>query len=148
MEVILTKDVQNLGYQNDVVKVKNGYGRNYLIPQGFAILGTESNKKSLTETLKQKAFKEQKLRDAAGKTATALASVAIKVGAKAGESGKIFGSVNVIQIADAIKKLGYDVDRKNISIAEDNIKALGKYSAKIKLYKDINVDVEFEVVEE
>lgn len=148
MEVILTKDVQNLGYQNDVVKVKNGYGRNYLIPQGFAILGTESNKKSLTETLKQKSFKEQKLRDAAEKTAKDLSGVAIKVGAKAGESGKIFGSVNVIQIADAIKKLGFEVDRKNITIAEDHIKALGKYSAKIKLYKDIHVDIEFDVIEE
>lgn len=148
MEVILIKDVQKLGYQNDVVKVKDGYGRNYLIPQGLAIVGNNSNKKVLTETLKQRAFKEQKLRAEAEKTAKTLSGMAIKVGAKAGESGKIFGSVNVIQLADAIKKLGHEVDRKNITIAGDAIKTLGKYSAKIKLYKDINVDVEFDVVEE
>jgi large subunit ribosomal protein L9 len=148
MEVILKKDVKNLGSKDDIVKVKDGYGRNYLIPKGLAIIANESNKKQLAEILKQRAFKEQKLKEEALKNAKKLESLAIKVGAKAGESGKIFGSVNNIQIADALKKLGIEVDRKNITLKDDSIKHLGKYKASVKLHKEVIVDIEFEVVAE
>jgi large subunit ribosomal protein L9 len=148
MEVILKQDIKGLGYKNDMVTVRNGYGRNFLLPQGMAILATESAKKMHTELLKQSAFKEDKLRKEALANAEKLASVSIKVGAKAGESGKIFGSVTTIQVADALQKAGYNVERKNIEISGDNIKALGAYSAKIRLFKEIVATVNFEVVAE
>jgi large subunit ribosomal protein L9 len=148
MEVILKKDVNKLGYADDVVKVKPGYGMNYLIPKGLAILANESNKKSLAETQKQRSFKEQKLRESAEKTAAKLAETTVKVGAKAGESGKIFGSVTTVQLADALKKAGYEVDRKNITINEEPIKTLGTYTAHVRIYRDIAADVNFEVIEE
>ena len=113
MEIILKKDLKGLGYKNDIVKVKNGYGRNFLIPQGVAVLATDSNKKMQAEEIKQSSFKEQKLRNEASATAAKFADVTVKVGAKAGESGKIFGSVTNIQLAEALKKAGIDVERKN-----------------------------------
>ncbi|MBA3898843.1 MAG: 50S ribosomal protein L9 [Bacteroidetes bacterium] len=148
MEIILKKDVDKLGYADDVVNVKPGYARNFLIPQGVAIIANSSNKKILAETRKQRAFKEEKLRSAATASAEKLAGTTVKVGAKAGESGKIFGSVTTVQLADALKKAGFEVDRKNITIKEDPIKTLGTYVANVKLYKDINADVNFEVIEE
>lgn len=148
MEIILKKDLKGLGYKNDIVKVKNGYGRNFLIPQGIAVLATESNKKMQAEEIKQSSFKEQKLRTEATATAEKLAEVSVKVGAKAGESGKIFGSVTNIQLADALKKAGYEVDRKNIEMNEDGIKSLGTYTAKVRLFKEISATVNFEVIAE
>lgn len=148
MEIILKKDHKGLGYKNDIVKVKNGYGRNFLIPQGIAVLATDSNKKMQAEEIKQSSFKEQKLRTEATANAEKLSTVTVKVGAKAGESGKIFGSVTNIQIAEALKKAGYDVERKNIELTEENIKTLGTYSAKVRLFKEISANVNFEVVAE
>lgn len=148
MEVILKNDVKNLGYKDDVVKVKPGYGRNFLIPKGLAIMATDSSKKMQAETVKQRAFKEQKVKKAAETTAAALKDMVVKVGAKAGESGKIFGSITTVQLADAIKKLGYEVDRKNISINEDGIKNLGSYTAEVRFHKEVIGNVTFEVVAE
>jgi large subunit ribosomal protein L9 len=147
MEVILKQDIENLGYENDLVKVKNGYARNYLIPKGKALLATETNKKVLAEVQKQKSFKEEKLRTEAETTAKLLERVELKIGAKAGTSGKIFGSVNSIQIAESLKEKGHDVDRKKIDV-DDSIKELGNYIATVKLYKDIKAEVKFEVVAE
>lgn len=148
MEVILKQDLKGLGYKNDIVKVKNGYGRNFLIPQRIAVLATESNKKMQAEEIKQSSFKEQKLRNEATAMAAKFADVTVKVGAKAGESGKIFGSVTNIQLADALKKAGYDVERKNIEMNEESIKALGTYSAKVRLFKEISATINFEVIAE
>src|SRR3954463_4541450 len=146
MEVILKQDIKGLGYKDDKVNVANGYGRNYLLPKGMAILATESSKKMHAEILKQRAFKEDKLRKEASSNAEKLSGVTIKVGAKAGENGKIFGSVTTIQIAEALNKAGYPVERKNIEITEDTIKQLGTYSAKVRLYKDLAATVNFEVI--
>lgn len=150
MEVILTKDVDKLGYKNDLVKVKPGYGRNFLVPQGLAILATESSKKVLAENLKQRAFKEEKIKKDAEGVAETLKKTTLKVAAKAGESGKIFGSVNSIQIADAIKTAtGKEIERKNITLIDaENIKTLGTYKAKVKVHREITVEVDFEVVAE
>lgn len=147
MEVILKQDVKNLGYTDDVVKVRAGYGRNFLLPKGLAITADTTNKKVLAETKKQRAFKEEKIKTAATATANKLKDMVVKVGAKVGESGKIFGSVNAIQIADAIKKLGFEVDRKNIDI-KDDIKTTGTYTADVRLHKDVVAKVTFEVVGE
>ncbi|MES2566111.1 MAG: 50S ribosomal protein L9 [Bacteroidota bacterium] len=148
MEVILKQDLKGLGYKNDIVKVKNGYGRNFLIPQRIAVLATESNKKMQAEEIKQSSFKEQKLRNEATAMVAKFADVTVKVGAKAGESGKIFGSVTNIQLAEALKKAGYDVERKNIEMNEESIKALGTYSAKVRLFKEVSATINFEVVAE
>lgn len=148
MEVILKQDIKGLGYKDDKVTVANGYGRNFLLPKGMAVLATDSAKKMHTEILKQRAFKEDKLRKEAGSNAEKLSGVSIKVGAKAGENGKIFGSVTTIQIAEALQKAGYNVERKNIEMNDDSIKQLGTYSAKVRLYKDVTANVSFEVVAE
>ena len=148
MEIILKQDLKGLGFKNDIVKVKNGYGRNFLIPQRIAVLATESNKKMQAEEIKQSSFKEQKLRTAATELAAKFADISVKVGAKAGESGKIFGSVTNIQLAEALKKAGYEVERKNIEMNEDGIKALGNYTAKIRLFKEVSATINFEVIAE
>lgn len=149
MEIILKQDVINLGYKDDIVNVKNGYARNYLIPQGFAISANETTKKVLAENLKQRSFKEEKLKKEAQKIADALHSVTLKIGAKAGTSGKIFGSVNNIQIADAIKEqFNYDIDRKKIVVDGEAVKELGTYTAKVHLHKEIQFNISFEVVSE
>jgi large subunit ribosomal protein L9 len=148
MEIILTKDVENLGSQYDLVKVKPGYARNFLIPRGFAKAATDSNRKELSEVLKQRAHKEEKARKDAENIAAKLKDVLVQIPAKVGENNKIFGSINTIQLAEAISKLGYKVDRKNINLAADAIKTTGKYTAHVKLYKDISADVAFEVVSE
>lgn len=148
MEVILKEDVKHLGYKDDVVTVKPGYGRNYLIPKNLAELATPSSKKVLSETVKQRAFKEQKIKDAAEATAAKLKDKVLKIGAKVGDSGKIFGSVTSVQIADAIKKEGVEVDRKNIKMSDEAIKSVGTYAADVRLHKDVIVSLSFEVVEE
>ncbi len=148
MEVILKQDIKGLGFKDDVVSVKAGYGRNFLIPQGVATLATDTNKKILAENVKQRSFKEEKLRKEATANAEKLAGVSINVATKSGDSGKIFGSVTNIQVAEALKKAGYDVERKNIELKEDNIKALGSYTAKVRLYKDIVAEVKFDVISE
>ena len=148
MEIILKQDIKNLGYKDEMVIVKNGYAINFLIPNGMAVMATLANKKMHAETMKQRAFREAKLKDAAEKTAKNLEEIIVKVGAKAGENGKIFGSVTSIQIADALKKLSYEIDLKNITVDGDSIKTLGKYSAKAKLYKDVTATIHFEVIEE
>lgn len=148
MEIILKQDVKGLGYKDDKVKVANGYARNYLLPKGMAVVATMSVSKMHSEMLKQRAFKEDKVRKEAVATAEKLNGYTVKVGAKAGESGKIFGSVTSIQIADALKKAGYNVDRKNIDINEEHVKQLGTYGAKVRLYKDIAAQINFEVVAE
>ena len=148
MEVILKKDVENLGYANDLVKVREGYARNYLLPRGLAVSATESQKKQLAETLKQRAHKLAKIKTEAEKMADGLAAKTLKIGAKAGEKGKIFGSVNTIQIADAIRALGFEVDRKNIKLKGEAIKNLGKYEAEITFHREVTRSVSFEVVEE
>ncbi|MGZ3865271.1 MAG: 50S ribosomal protein L9 [Bacteroidia bacterium] len=148
MEVILKQDVKGLGFKHDVVKVRDGYGRNFLLPRGTAILATEGSRKELAEIKKQQSFKEEKLRKEATANAEKLAGVSLKVGAKAGENGKIFGSVSNIQIAEALKAQGFDIERKNIEINGDAIKQLGTYSAKVRLFKEIAANVSFEVVAE
>lgn len=148
MEIILKQDVDNLGYTNDLVTVKNGYGLNYLIPQGFAILATVANKKILAENLKQRAHKEAKIKDQADAIAAKLEGVTIKIGAKVGDGGKIFGSVNTIQIADALKAKGFEVERKHISLNENSIKTTGSYVAVVKLHKEVSKEIQFEVIEE
>jgi len=149
MEVILKQDVPSLGYINEKVNVKPGYGRNYLIPQGIAILATESNKKILAENLKQKTHKEDKVRNEAEELAKGLKDLTVRIGAKAAESGKIFGSVNAIQIAQALKdQFKFDVDRKKIHVDGEHIKELGTYKARIILHKEVQLDLNFEVFAE
>jgi large subunit ribosomal protein L9 len=147
MEIILLQDVQNLGYKDDVVKVKNGYGRNYLIPQGKAILATPSAKKQLEENLKQRAHKLAKIKADAEALAAKLNGVSLQIGAKTSATGTIFGSVNNIQIAEALAKQGFDIDRKIIYI-NDNVKELGSYKATVKLHKEVSAEINFEVVSE
>jgi len=149
MEVILKQDVSNLGYINDVVKVKAGYARNYLIPKGLAIAATETNRKVLAENVKQKSFKDQKIKKEAEILAKALTGITVRIGAKAAESGKIYGSVNNIQIAEAIKsQYNYEIERKRIFVDGEHIKELGTYSAEVRLHKDIKVVINFEVFAE
>jgi large subunit ribosomal protein L9 len=148
MEVILQKEVENLGNQYELVKVKPGYARNFLIPRGLAIAATTSSRKELTEIIKQRAHKEEKLKKDSETLAVKLKDAVLKIAAKAGENGKIFGSVNAIQLAEAIEKLGYKVDRKNIDLKADHIKSVGTYKANVKLSKDIITEITFEVVAE
>ncbi len=148
MEIILNQDIPNLGYKNDIITVKDGYGRNYLLPQGLAVIASESNKKMCAENLKQRAHKEEKIKQEAEEMRTKLADVKVTIGAKTSSTGKIFGSVNNIQLSEALKKQGYDVDRKNILVKGDSIKEVGEYKAKIKLHKEVEFDLPFEVVSE
>ena len=145
MEIILKQDMKGLGYENDIVTVKNGYARNYLIPKGYAINADAQSKKILAEVLKQKSHKEAKNVEAAEAQAKALEGITVKIGAKASETGKIYGSVNDIQIAQAIQdQYKYEVDRKRISI-DTSIKEIGTYTAVINLYKGIKATINFEV---
>lgn len=148
MEVILKQDIQNLGHKNDIVTVKDGYGRNFLIPKGLATLATVSAKKMHEENLKQRAHKEEKIKNEALENAKKMEKVKLSIGAKTSSTGKIFGSVNTIQLAEALKEKGYDIERKNISIPEDQIKEVGTYKAAIKLHKEVSVEIEFEIVAE
>lgn len=149
MDIILKQDVANLGYKNDIVTVKPGYGRNFLIPQGLAILATERNRKILAEEMRQQAHKEQKIKDEALEKAKALEGLKLQIPAKAAATGKIFGSVNNIMIANAIKEAtGIEVDRKNIVLNEDAVKEVGEYKAKLRLHKEVAVDIDFNVYAE
>ena len=149
MEVILIQDVTNLGYKDDVVKVKNGYGRNYLIPEGYAIMASQTNRKIHAENMKQRAFKLEKIKSQAEALAKGIENLTVKIGAKASATGKIFGSVNAIQIAEALKEqFNYEVDRKKITIEGEHIKELGTYKAKINLHKDVKVEINLEVFAE
>lgn len=148
MKIILLKDVPNLGYKNDVVEVKNGYGRNYLLPKSMAIIANRSNLNQVTELHKQTERKQAKVLDALKAGIAKLDAATIKIGAKVGTTEKIFGSVTNVQIAEAIKKAtGVELDRRKILIA-DEIKTLGTYTATIDLHKDLKYDLEFEVVAE
>ena len=142
MQIILLTDIANLGHKDDVINVKPGYGRNYLIPQGYAILATEAAKKIVAENTKQRAHKEAKLKAEAEE----LAAMKLTVGAKTSSTGKIFGSVNNIMISEALLAQGFDIDRKKIMLKE--IKEVGTYTAVIKLHREVKVDVQFEVVSE
>ena len=148
MELILNQDVENLGFKDDIVTVKNGYGRNFLIPQGQAILATVSAKKVLAENLKQRAFKEQKLIDDAKTISEALSSLEVKIASKVGTGDKLFGSVNNIDVADALQKAGHSIEKKFINVIGGNVKRLGKYNAVIRLHREVVVDMPFEVVAE
>lgn len=146
MKIILKEDIANLGYKDDVVEVKSGYGRNYLIPFGKAVIATESALKVLAENQRQRAHKLAKIKADAEAAAAALQGVELTIGAKTSATGTIFGSVNSIQIAEALEKLGHNIDRKLISV--DPVKEVGKYNATIRLHKDVTVTVPFEVVSE
>ena len=148
MEIILREDIPNLGHKDDIITVKNGYARNYLIPKGIAVNATAAAKKMHKEIMRQRAHKEEKLRSEAHELAEKLQDIKITLGAKTSTKGKIFGSVNTIQIAEALAEKGFEIDRKNITIKEDLIKEIGTYKAKIKLYKDVGTDIEFEIVAE
>jgi large subunit ribosomal protein L9 len=148
MEIILKQDVENLGHKDDIVNVKPGYARNYLIPQGFAMMATASAKKIHAENMKQKAHKETKLRNEAEAMVSKMEGMNLKIAAKTSSTGKIFGSVNTIMIAEALEKAGYAIDRKNISIKGDAIKEVGNYEATVKIYKSIKVNISFEVYSE
>ena len=147
MEIILKEDVTNLGYKGDIVKVKDGYGRNFLIPTKKAIIATESAKKMLAEDLKQRAHKLERLKNDAIELAEKVKDITLTVGAKTSTTGKIFGAVGRIQLADAFEKAGFTVDRKVIVI-KDAVKEIGSYKATLKLHKEVNVEVAFEVVAE
>lgn len=147
MKIILKEDVRGLGYKDDVVEVKDGYGRNFLIPQGKAVIANSSNLKQLAENQRQQAHKLAQIKADAEALAASLADVALTIGAKAAANGTIFGSVNNIQIADALEALGHKVDRKLIEIKEA-VKELGKYTAKVNLHKEVTVEIPFEVVAE
>ncbi len=148
MNVILKQDMPNLGHKDDIIAVKDGYARNYLIPKGFAINATAQNKKVHEEILRQRAHKEEQLKEAAMELAEKLKEVSLSIGAKTSTKGKIFGSVNTIQIAEALLEKGFEVERKNISIKDDLIKEIGSYSATVKLHREVLVDIPFEIVSE
>lgn len=146
MQVILRTDIAGLGYKNDILEVKAGYGRNYLIPQGFAVMATESNKKQLAENLKQAAHKAEKIKKDAEDLAAAIGEMTVEIAAKAGDSGKIFGRVTSIQISDALKAKGFDVDRKKITV--EDVKTIGTYKATLDLHKEVKHAVTVNVVAE
>ena len=148
MELILKTDVENLGFINDLVTVKNGYGRNFLLPQGLAVLATPSTKKILAETLKQRAFKEKKIVDDAQKEANKLNELEIKIASKTGEGNKLFGSVSSANLVEALESNGITIDKKFITIAGGLIKRTGQYEAKIRFHRDVIANFSFEVVGE
>ncbi|MCF6169818.1 MAG: 50S ribosomal protein L9 [Bacteroidales bacterium] len=147
MEIILTQDITGVGYKNDLLTVKDGYGRNYLIPKKMAVIATESNKKQLAELKKQQSFKQEKIRKEAEALAKALEGSALKIVVKASTTGKIFGSVNSIIVANAIKEQRkVEIDRKKINLDEEHIKEVGTFKAVVKLHKDVEVEIELDVV--
>jgi large subunit ribosomal protein L9 len=148
MELILKQDVDNLGFKDDIVTVKNGYGRNYLIPQGHAILATPSAKKVLAENLKQRAFKEKKIVDDAKALAENIMALEVKIASKVGSGDKLFGSVNNMDLAEVLHKEGFEVDKKFIMVSGGTVKRLGKYTATIRLHREVVVELPFEVIAE
>lgn len=147
MNIILKTDIKGLGYKNDIVDVKPGYGRNYLIPQGFAVLATPSNKRILEENIKQAAHKAEKIKAEAESLAEKIGQVVLEIKAKIGESGKIFGKVTTLQISDALAEKGIDVDRKKISINQ-TVSTAGDFEAEIDLHREVKTEVKFSVVAE
>lgn len=147
MEVLLKQNVDNLGEKDELVTVKPGYGRNYLIPQGYAILATESVKKMHAETLRQRAHKAEKIKAEAQALASKLESATVEVGAKVGENGKIFGSVSNVQVAEALEAAGFNIERKKIKLLGDAIKTVGTYKAEVVVHRDIKLTIDFKVVE-
>ncbi len=148
MEIILKQDMPNLGHKDDLLTVKNGYARNYLIPRGYALTATPSAKKVLAENKKQRAHKEEKLLKDAQEIARKMEGIKLTLGAKTSSTGKIFGSVNTIQIAEMLAAKGFEIERKNITIKEDAIKEVGNYAAEVKLHREVKVTIDFEVVAE
>lgn len=147
MEIILKEDIKGLGYKNDVVKVKPGYGRNYLIPKGLASMATESAKKVVAENVKQAAHKAEKIKNDALAIAEKLAGVTVEIKAKVGDSGKIFGAVTSLQVSDVLKEKGFTIDRKRISFKGD-VKEVGEYTAIVDLHKEVKQEIKFKVVAE
>jgi len=145
MEVILKKDMPGIGYKYDTVKVKAGYGRNYLIPQGIAILANNSNRKMIDENIRQAAHKAEKIKTDALEIAEKIQALNIEIGAKTGESGKIFGAVTSLQMADVLSANGFDIDRRRITFTSD-IKSLGDYVAIVELHREVKADVNFKVI--
>ncbi len=148
MEIILKQDINKLGYKDDVVKVKDGYAVNYLIPRRLAVRASVSQKKIHAENLRQRKHKEDRLRNKASEIALQLEKLTIKIGAKTSSTGKIFGSVNTIQLAEEINKKGFKIDRRKISIKEESVKTVGTYTVIIKLHREVKVELPFEVVSE
>ena len=149
MDIILKQDINNLGYKDDIVTVKPGYARNFLIPQGYAILATERNRKILAEELRQRAHKEEKIKNEALEKAKVLEGLKLQIPAKAAATGKIFGSVNNVQVADALKEqYSYDIDRKKIVVDGDRVKEVGSYPITINIHKDIKAEITLEVFAE
>jgi large subunit ribosomal protein L9 len=148
MEIILKQDINSLGSKDDVVSVKIGYARNYLIPRGMATIATTSAKKIHTENIKQRAHKEIKVKEEALVIAEKMKGLKLTIGAKTSSKGKIFGSVNTIQISEALNAQGYNIERKNIFIKDDLIKEVGNYTAKVKLHKEVSVEIAFEIISE
>ena len=146
MEIILKQDIQGLGYKNDTVKVKPGYGRNYLIPQGFAIIANNSNSKMIAENIRQAAHKAEKIKNDAEALAQSIGDLVLEIGTKAGDSGKIFGAITALQVADGLKNKGFDVDRKKIKF--ESIKQVGEYKATIDLHREVKHDIKINVVAE
>lgn len=148
MEIILKKNVDKLGYANELVNVKPGYGRNFLIPQGYAVLATPSAKKAHTEIMRQKSHKEAKMLAEAQELAAKIEGLTITIATKAGENGKIFGSVSTVQLAEAIRKAGFEIDRKSLKIKDEPIKEIGSFEAEANLYKGVKQAFKFEVISE
>jgi large subunit ribosomal protein L9 len=147
MEVLLKKDIDRLGNKDEIVTVKNGFGRNYLIPKGIAVLATESVKKMHAETLKQRAHKDNQLKEEASKIYKKMAKKTFLVPVKVGENGKIFGSITNIQLADSLEKAGFKIERKNITLPSGNLKSIGKFEAEVVLHKEVKGKISFEIIE-
>jgi large subunit ribosomal protein L9 len=147
MDVILKQDIKNLGFTDDIVKVRNGFGLNYLIPRGFAVIANDTNRKIHMEVVKQRAHKLNKLRSDADSLVAKLESVTLNIGAKVGENGKLFGSITSQQLVEKLKSMGYDIDKKNVVMPEDHIKKTGTYTAEVIVHRDIRAKLNFEVVE-
>jgi large subunit ribosomal protein L9 len=148
MQIILKENIEKLGAKDEIVNVKPGYARNYLIPRGYAVAATESALKMHAENLKQRAHKETKILAEAQTTAEKIGGLSIKLSTKASDTGKIFGSINTVQLSEALAKEGFNIDRKSISISEEHIKMLGSYEAKVKLHREVSATFSFEVVAE
>ena len=148
MEIILKKDVEGVGYKDDIITVKNGFGRNFLIPNGSAILATPSAKKILAENIKQQVVKDKKIIDDATKLEKKISEIELKIKAKVGEGVKLFGSINNITVQKELAEKGVDIEKKSIMITGNSIKQLGKYVAKIRLHREVIFDFSFEVVPE
>ena len=148
MDIILKQDIPNLGHKDEIITVKDGYARNYLIPKGYAINATPQAKKVHEEIIRQRAHKEEQLKNEAIAISEKLKDISLTIGAKTSTKGKIFGSVNTIQISESLKADGYEIDRKNISIKGDLIKEIGNYTATIKLHREVSVEIPFEIVSE